>query len=366
MFGYCSDPFTAANRLQVKFSPGLPATIEYDLSNPPRGTNLFPVDIWLGRIGVSEGKETTFACRNETINKPGVIKITGFAAGSYRLNAQTKNLFSGRAYLYDERPIEIKSGTVNKLEPNYPHLDITIEDGDVTISGKVVDVKRNPLTGRTVSLSVYSSYINFPQFLFYPQQKTDKSGNFKFTGIRPDIKSADIFSENTSIHIGEQSFRPNNFITVTVVVGVKELLITKGQPFGNISIEWKDGSFSKISDLAGKIVVIDVWATWCGPCRRDLPKFNDLAGEFSNRKDVVFIALNLDFDRYNWEKFVAESGYNNLKHGWFNNAKNGFNIQKAIPYYIIIDKNEIVCEEGNGIDIKAGLNEILEMQSDQK
>jgi thiol-disulfide isomerase/thioredoxin len=366
MFGYCSEPFTAAQELRVTFSPGMPATFEYDLTKPPKDLTLFPIDVFLLKNIISEGKETTLSWGgNKTITRPGVVRITGLAAGSYQLSAQTKNLSGGRAYLYDDRPIEIKSGTVNKIEPNYLQLDTTVEEGDMTISGKVIDVKGKPLAGKTVTISVYGNSL-FPQVLFYPQQKTDKNGNFKFIGIRPDIKNADIFSENTSVHIGEQSFRPNNFITVNVVVGVKELLITKGQPFGNISIEWKDGSFSKISDLAGKIVVIDVWATWCGPCRRDLPKFNDLAGEFSNRKDVVFIALNLDFDRYNWEKFAAESGYNNLKHGWFNNAKNSVNIQKAIPYYIIIDKNEMVCEEGNGIDIKAGLNKILQMQSDQK
>jgi thiol-disulfide isomerase/thioredoxin len=367
MFGYCSEPFTAANRLRVTFSPGMPATFEYDLTKPPKDLKLFPVDVFLLKNIVLEGKETTLSWGgNKTITKPGVVKITGLAAGSYRVNAQTKNRSAGIAYLYNDKPIEIKSGIVNIMEPNYPHLDTTVEEGDMTISGKVVDVKGKPLAGKTVSISVHCSFKLSPQFLFYPQRKTDKNGNFRFIGVRPDIKSADIFAQNTSVHIGEESFRPNNSISVTVVVGLKEMPITKGQPFENIAIEWKDGSLSSISDLAGKIVIIDVWATWCGPCKKALPKFNDLAGEFSNRKDIVFIALNLDYDRANWENFTSESGYNNLKHGWFNQAKNIFQIHRGIPYYIIIDKNGTVYEEGNEIDIKAGLNKILEIQSDQK
>ena len=48
------------------------------------------------------------------------------------------------------------------------------------------------------------------------------------------------------------------------------------------------------ADLAGKVVFVDFWASWCPPCLKSLPEFENLQTSFSGRDDVVVIAINLD------------------------------------------------------------------------
>jgi len=48
------------------------------------------------------------------------------------------------------------------------------------------------------------------------------------------------------------------------------------------------------ADLEGKVVFVDFWASWCPPCLKSLPEFENIQTSFSDRDDVVVIAINLD------------------------------------------------------------------------
>src|SRR5262249_45235397 len=54
--------------------------------------------------------------------------------------------------------------------------------------------------------------------------------------------------------------------------------------------DWINGSAVTVDSLKGKIVVVDFWATWCGPCLASVPKNNDLARKYKDQ-DVVFIGI---------------------------------------------------------------------------
>ena len=367
MFGYCSKPFTACEDLTVKFSPGMPATFEYDLSSPPEYVKATPTKVLLLREIIKDGKQTflSWGGRQE-IRRPGILRITGLAAGTYKISARThdttKYLNSRIPVLYENREVEIKPGLANRFDPNYPEIDSTVEKGDVTIRGTLYGADKNPLANKTVHV-IPLARNGFDLSLYYPASTTDSNGRFEFVGIRPN-SLVYVSSENTSINLGKQSLAENASVSVDIVLGLKKLPVAIGEPLQEIIIDWKQGNTGKLSDLAGKIVVLDVWSTWCGPCIRALPELHSLAAEFSSDSDFVFVALSIDYDEAVWEKMVDESNWNAFKHGRLDRKKNSFVFNRPIPYSMIIDKNGVVRAEGNGLDIRLELDKLTKT-SDQ-
>jgi thiol-disulfide isomerase/thioredoxin len=60
-----------------------------------------------------------------------------------------------------------------------------------------------------------------------------------------------------------------------------------------------------LSDYRGHVVLVDVWATWCAPCKAEIPHLEQLVEHFKN-DDVVFISVSVDKDQAKWEQFVKE------------------------------------------------------------
>lgn len=68
------------------------------------------------------------------------------------------------------------------------------------------------------------------------------------------------------------------------------------------------GRAVKLSALRGKVVVLDFWASWCAPCKKELPALDVLAKRWaSEKKDVVVLTVNIDKDRANAEKFLRSA-----------------------------------------------------------
>jgi thiol-disulfide isomerase/thioredoxin len=67
-----------------------------------------------------------------------------------------------------------------------------------------------------------------------------------------------------------------------------------------------DGGKLALSSLRGKVLVLDFWATWCGPCRYQYPLFEEVKKRFKDRSDVVFLSINGDDDRAAVAGFVAK------------------------------------------------------------
>jgi len=76
-----------------------------------------------------------------------------------------------------------------------------------------------------------------------------------------------------------------------------------GAPAPDITVESLAGKSLGLADYRGKVVLLDVWASWCGPCKQELPVLDDLAKRL--RADgVEILAVSIDQDRANVTKFL--------------------------------------------------------------
>lgn len=75
-----------------------------------------------------------------------------------------------------------------------------------------------------------------------------------------------------------------------------------------IGLDDLDGNTVRMSALRGKVVIVDFWASWCGPCREEIPFLNELKAEFGD--DLVIIGVNLDRDEDNMEDFIEDNPMN--------------------------------------------------------
>jgi thiol-disulfide isomerase/thioredoxin len=73
------------------------------------------------------------------------------------------------------------------------------------------------------------------------------------------------------------------------------------------------GKEVKLSDLKGKVVLVDFWASWCKPCKKELPELDKLAKAYKAAgADVVIVAINIDTKRENADKFLRTANVNGL------------------------------------------------------
>ena len=77
-----------------------------------------------------------------------------------------------------------------------------------------------------------------------------------------------------------------------------------GKPAPDVEFAMLDGSKQKLADLKGKVVVLDFWATWCGPCVMGLPKISAVAKRYADQ-GVVFVACDIEEAKGGVEKFLA-------------------------------------------------------------
>ena len=112
-----------------------------------------------------------------------------------------------------------------------------------------------------------------------------------------------------------------------------------------------DGKHIALDDLNGKVVLIDFWATWCGPCREALPHIRKIAQKFSGEPLVILsVSLDNDANDQKWRTFVAENQMTWLqaRDGGFNGRLSTLFGVNAIPHTFTIDPDGVLQDEHIG------------------
>lgn len=111
-----------------------------------------------------------------------------------------------------------------------------------------------------------------------------------------------------------------------------------GSPFpDDVVLEDADGNVVDIASFKGKYLYIDLWASWCGPCCKEVPHLQAIEKEFQD-SNVVFLSISTDTDKEAWKnKMVELNMHGNQLHDRNNTLCNALNV-KGIPLFLIYDK----------------------------
>lgn len=123
-------------------------------------------------------------------------------------------------------------------------------------------------------------------------------------------------------------------------IGVKLYDTKPGGEAANFTYPDANGKMVSLSDFKGKVVLVDVWATWCGPCKAEIPAIKKLLGEITD-SNFVFIGVSVDEDKdmEKWKEMVKEEnlqGYQLFASGWSKITKD-YKIT-GIPRFMLFDK----------------------------
>jgi thiol-disulfide isomerase/thioredoxin len=142
--------------------------------------------------------------------------------------------------------------------------------------------------------------------------------------------------------------------------------LAEGKPEIDFAFKTMDGRDMHLSDLKGSVVLIDFWASWCGPCKAQMPASRKLEEHFKDKK-VVFLYVSVDEDADKWKEAIKKYDIKGL-HTRVDGVWNAEAVKKyginGVPSYFIVDKAgnfgvRDVPRPDQGDDLKAEIEKLL-------
>ncbi len=123
-----------------------------------------------------------------------------------------------------------------------------------------------------------------------------------------------------------------------------------------------DGKTVSLSSLRGKYVLIDFWASWCGPCRQENPNVVKMYNRFKG-SDFEILGVSLDQDKGKWEKAIEKDGLtwlhvSDLK-GWESAAASLYNITGIPATYLLDKEGKVIAKNLRGKKLEAKIAEVV-------
>jgi len=123
-----------------------------------------------------------------------------------------------------------------------------------------------------------------------------------------------------------------------------------------------DGKPVKLSSLKGKVIYVDIWATWCGPCMAEMPSLEILKKKYENNPELAIVSLSFDDTDKIWLASLKERKVGGIQWRINRNTMPDYDI-KSIPRFLLFDKDFVVADLNapmpSSIEIGKKLDELL-------
>lgn len=141
--------------------------------------------------------------------------------------------------------------------------------------------------------------------------------------------------------------------------------LTIGQPVPEIQLPGKADTIVKLSSLTGKVVLIDFWASWCGPCRAANPSIQKLYKKYKDKGFEVF-AVSLDVNKPLWLKAIRQDRLTYTQvidiNGWLSKVAEKYFVD-MLPTNFLLDKaGKIVAINIEGRELSEKVKNLVELQ----
>ncbi|MBJ6367288.1 TlpA family protein disulfide reductase [Snuella sedimenti] len=278
---------------------------------------------------ITDKNSDSLVVRSRTYQKKIDIGADGTFSDTLKVEKGTYNLFDGK----ESTTIFLENGFDIKLT-----LDTKQFDETITYSGIGEDV--NNYLAKKALLQEKVLY----NFDLYDLEKSDfeKETNTVFESMTALLEST---KNLDSTFVAGQSKQ---------IDGLKEYVVTnyedkqytktvlaKGKPSPKFSnYENNAGGTTSIDDLKGKYLYVDVWATWCGPCKREIPFLKEVEKKYHG-KNIEFVSISIDkqADKEKWKTMIAEKELGGTQlladSDWRSKFVQDYKI-KGIPRFILI------------------------------
>ncbi len=159
-----------------------------------------------------------------------------------------------------------------------------------------------------------------------------------------------------------KAYPENTFVKQHHLMVEVERKTAIGSSAPEIELTDPDGTLRKLSSLKGKVVLVDFWASWCGPCRKENPNVVGIYGKYHDKGFEVF-SVSLDKDRSSWLAAITKDNLSwpnhvsDLKY-WKSAGAASYGVS-SIPFTVLIDKKgKIVAKKLRGEDLENKVKEL--------
>jgi len=187
--------------------------------------------------------------------------------------------------------------------------------------------------------------------------------NMKFNS--PDFDIAKFKKEFNSLDESLKTSKPGKKIQEQIK-NIENPKKTNTNPQSKVAPDFSakspDGKVISLKQSLGKVTIIDFWASWCGPCRKENPSVVAMYNELHS-KGLNIVGVSLDEDLEEWKKAIAKDKItwvqvSNLKK-WADPIAKLYNVEQIPSTFILDSKGNIVAQDLRGEELKAKVNELL-------